>query len=107
MVELVVEKLLVAGTVAAGRGRKKKKKNLQNLGKNAGFLLTLDPNLSSLRSSNPILFIDCGRGQSCLRWEKIAALDSVGKHHNRWLKVCTSSCQIWQLKAVNCPRWPL
>ncbi|KAJ6968177.1 hypothetical protein NC653_036197 [Populus alba x Populus x berolinensis] len=59
------------------------------------------------RSSNPTLFIGRGRGKSCIYWGKIAALDSVGKHLNRWLKVYTSSCQIWQLKAVNCPRWPL
>ena len=86
---------------------RRRRKICRILGKNAGFWLTLDPNFSPLRSSNPILFIGCGRGQSCLCWEKIAALDSVGKHLNRGLKVCTSSCQIWQLKAVNCPRWPL
>lgn len=93
-------------SVSCGRGRKKKK-NLQKLGENAGFWLTLDPNLSSLRSSNPTLFIGSGRGKSCLCCGKITALDSVGKHLNRWLKVRTSSCQIWQLQAVNCPRWPL
>ena len=32
-----------------------------------------------LMPSNPPLFIGGGRGQSCLYWGKIPALDSVGK----------------------------
>jgi hypothetical protein len=58
------------------------------------FFLTLDINLSSLRSWNPPLFIGGGRGQSCLYWGKHSALDSVGKDPNRWLKVVMVHYQI-------------
>jgi hypothetical protein len=34
----------------------------------------LDPIFSSFRPSNPPLFIDRGRGQSCLHWEKFQPL---------------------------------
>jgi len=64
-------------SVSCGRGRKKKKKNLQKLGEDAGFLLTLDPNFSSLRSSTEILFIGGVRGPYCLYWGKFSALDST------------------------------
>jgi len=94
-------------SVSCGRGRKKKKKNLQKLGEDAGFLADFGPQFLPPRSSTEILFIGGVRGLYCQRCGKITALDSVGKHLNRWLKVCTSSCQIWQLQAVNCPRWPL
>ena len=64
-------------SVSCGRGRKKKKKNLQKLGEDAGFLLTLDPNFSPLRSSTEILFIGGVRGPYCLYWGKFSALDST------------------------------
>jgi len=43
------------------------------------FWLILDPIFSSLRPSNPPLFIGGRRGQSLLHKGKISALDSVGK----------------------------
>jgi hypothetical protein len=52
-----------------------------------GFWPTLDPIFSSLRPWNPPLFISGGRGQSCLHWVKLSALDLVGKDPNRWFKV--------------------
>ena len=67
---------MVAARVAAGRGRKEE--NLQQeKGGRLVFWLTLDPIFSSLRPSIPTLFIGSGRGQSCLRWENIVALDSI------------------------------
>jgi len=86
---------------------RRRRKICRNWVKTLVFWLTLDSNPSHPRSSTEILFIGGVRGLYCQRCGKITALDSVGKHLNRWLKVCTSSCQIWQLQAVNCPRWPL
>jgi hypothetical protein len=86
---------------------RRRRKICRNWVKTLVFWLTLDSNPSPPRSSTEILFIGGVRGLYCQRCGKITALDSVGKHLNRWLKVCTSSCQIWQLQAVNCPRWPL
>jgi len=43
------------------------------------FLRFFDPIFSSLGPSNPPLFVGGGRGQSCLQWRKISALDSDGK----------------------------
>jgi hypothetical protein len=62
----------------------------------AGFWSNLDPIVSSLRPWNPPLFINGRKGQSCLHWGKIIALDSVGKNLNRWLKVGIMSCQIYR-----------
>jgi hypothetical protein len=93
--------------LAAGIGSKGR--NLQKLGENAGFLADFGPeSLSSQVFNRDSIYRQCSvRGLYCLRCGKITAFDSVGKHLNHWLKVCTSSCQIWQLQAVNCPRWPL
>jgi hypothetical protein len=57
----------------------------------------LDPIFSSFRPSNPPLFIGGGRGQSCLYWRKIAALDSNGKDPNHWLKSAAAGCLSWPL----------
>jgi len=66
------------------------------------FWLILDPIFSSLRPSNPPLFIGGGRGKSCLQWRKISALDSDGKDPNRWLKVGMVHCQIVKSAAAGC-----
>jgi len=71
------------------------------------FWLILDPIFSSLRPSNPPLFIGGGRGKSCLQWRKISALDSDGKDPNRWLKVDMVHCQIVKSAAAGCLSWPL
>jgi len=76
----------------------------------AGFWLTLDPIFSSLGPLNPPLFIGGGRGQSCLHWGKISALDSDGKDLNRWFKVGIMSCQICrkrltELTSLGWHRW--
>jgi hypothetical protein len=63
-------------------------------GKRLILWLTLDPVFCSLRAWNPRLFIGGGSGQSCLHWEKISTLDSIGKHPNRWFKVGILCCQI-------------
>jgi hypothetical protein len=76
-------------------------------GGEAGFLRFLDPIFSSLRPSNPPLFIGGGRGQSCLQWRKISALDSDGKDPNRWLKLGMVHCQIVKCAAAGCLSWPL
>jgi hypothetical protein len=76
-------------------------------GGEAGFLWFLDPIFSSLRPSNPPLFIGDGRWQSCLQWRNISALDSDGKDPNRWLKLDMVHCQIVKSAAAGCLRWPL
>ena len=69
--------------------------------------LILDSMFSSLRPWNPPLFIGGGRGQFCLHWRKILALDSDGKDPNRWLKVGMVHCQIVKSAAAGCLSWPL
>jgi hypothetical protein len=96
--------------VAKGHGGERKKKEdcaEKKTGDEAGFFFILDPNFSSLRPSNPPLFIGSGRGQYFLHWRKIAALDSDGKDPNRWLKVGMVHCQIVKSAAVGCLSWPL
>jgi hypothetical protein len=63
---MVVEKLVVALVGGWNSGEREGEKKLQKRGKKVGFWLTLDPIFSSLRPSNPPLFIDGGKGQSCL-----------------------------------------
>jgi len=95
----VVEKLVVA-LVGGWNGRERGEKKLQKRGKKVGFWLTFDLIFSSLRPSNPPLFIDGGKGQSCLHWGKFSAFDSVGKDPNRWFKVGMMHCQICRKKAA-------
>jgi hypothetical protein len=60
----------------------------------------LDSIFSSFRPWNAPLFIGGGRGTFCILWCQILVFGLVGKHPNRWFKVCTSNCQIWQSKAA-------
>jgi len=75
-------------------GEREGEKKLQKQGKKAGFWPTLDLIFSSLRPSNPPLFIGDARGQVCLHYGKFSAFDSVGKDPNRWFKVSMVHCQI-------------
>jgi len=84
-----------------------KREKLQKQGKWLLFWLILDPIFSSLKPSNPPLFIGGGRGKSFLQWRKISALDSDGKDPNRWLKVGMVYCQIVKSAAAGCLSWPL
>jgi hypothetical protein len=88
--------LPVIAAVEAGVGSKGR--NLQKLGENAGFLADFGPDF---------LLPQVFNRDSIYRRCKRAILSILGKIFSPWFKVCTSSCQIWQLKAVNCPRWPL
>ena len=67
MVELVVEKLLVAGTVAAGRGRK----SAGGRGRNAGFLAYFGPDFLL-----PLTI----KSDSIYRLWKRAILSTLGKN---------------------------
>jgi hypothetical protein len=78
--------------VEEGERKTEKQREMAETGKRLIFWLILDPILSSLRPSNPPLFISGGRGQSCLQWRKISALDSDEKDPNRWLKVGMVHC---------------
>ena len=91
------------------RWREKEERGLcrKKTGDEAGFFRFLDPNFSSLRPSNPPLFIGRGREQYFLHWRKIAALDSDGKDPNRWLKVGMVHYQIVKSAVVGCLSWPL
>ena len=64
------------------------------------FLSTLHLIFFSPRPWNPSLFIGGGRGQSCLHEGKIFSPWFDWRHSNRWFKICTSNCQIWQSKAA-------
>jgi hypothetical protein len=92
------EKAAVTEVERAAKGWRGKQEN-QNRGK-AVFLRFLDPIFFSFRPWNAPLFIAGGRGTFCLWWCQILAFGLVGKHPNRWFKVCTSNCQIWQSKAA-------
>jgi hypothetical protein len=98
------------GVVAEGHGAERgrgKGENCRNKGKWLVFWLTLAPIFSSLRPSNPPLFIGGGRGKSFQQWRKISSLDSDGKDPNRWLKVGMVHCQIVKSAAAGCLSWPL
>jgi len=86
---------------------REREKKCAETGKKLVFWLTLDPIFSSLGPSNPPLFIGSGRGQSCLQWRKLSALDSDEKDPNRWLKVGMVHCQIVKSAAAGCLSWPL
>jgi len=91
------------------RRKKEEETEEENLQREEGgrlvFWLTLDPIFSSLRPSNPPLFIGGGRGQSRLHKGKLSALDSVGKDPNRWLKLGMVHCQIAAAGCLRCPLW--
>ena len=70
-----------------GEGKRKRGWLQENWAVMADFRPTLCVLFSPHRSSKDVLFIGSGRGQSCICWGKISALDSAGKHLNRWLKV--------------------
>jgi len=93
------------------RRKKEAEAEEENLQRGEGgrlvFWLNLDPILSSLRPSNPPLFIGSRRGQSCLQWRKISALDSDGNDPNRWLKLGMVHCQIVKSAAAGCLSFPL
>jgi hypothetical protein len=97
----------VGSSTAEDAVEREKEKKCAETGKKLVFWLTLDPIFSSLRPSNPPLFIGGGRGQSCLQWRKISALDSDEKDPNRWLKVGMVHCQIVKSAAAGCLSWPL
>jgi len=101
-----VKRVVMAEGHRGERGRGKRE-NCKNKGKWLVFWLTLAPIFSSLGPSNPPLYIGGGRGQSCLQWRKISALDSDGKDPNRWLKVCMMHYQIVKSAAAGCLSWPL
>jgi len=89
-----------AGWWLERRGEREWEKNCKNRGRGVGFWPILDPIFSSLMPWNAALFIGGGRGTFCLQWCQIVAFGLVGKHPNRWFKMCTSNCQIWQSKAA-------
>jgi len=97
----------VGSSTAEDAEEREKEKKCAEIGKKLVFWLILDPIFSSLRPSNPPLFIGGGRGQSFLQWRKISALDSDGKDPNRWLKVGMVQCQIIKSTAAGCLSWPL
>jgi hypothetical protein len=110
VVELMVGRPVMRVVVAEGHGGEKgrgKREKFQKQGKWLVFWLILDPIFSSLRPSNPPLFIGGGREKSFLQWRKISALDSDGKDPNRWLKVGMVHCQIVKSAAAGCLSWPL
>jgi len=100
-------KVSVGSSTAEDAEEREKEKKCAEIGKKLVFWLILDPIFSSLRPSNPPLFIGGGRGQSFLQWRKISALDSDGKDPNRWLKVGMVQCQIIKSTAAGCLSWPL
>jgi len=87
------------------RGEREKREHCwkKKTGEKLIFWLILDPIFSSLRPSNPPLFISGGRGQSRLHRGKISALDWVGKDPNRWFKVASLSCQICMFRPAPAP----
>jgi len=58
------------------------------------FLPSLNQIFFTLRPWNPPPFIGGGKGQSCLHWRNISALDSAEKDYNRWFKVGNMNFQI-------------
>ena len=87
--ELEEEMMVALVSCSGGRKKKKQKKKICSGERKEGrlvFWLTLNPIFSSFRSSNPPLFIGSAREKSFLHWEKLSALNSVGKDPNRWLK---------------------
>ena len=62
VVELMVEKLVVASFGGWSGGERKGGRNCKNGAVEADFLSTLNPIFSSLRPSTPSLFIGGGRG---------------------------------------------
>jgi len=104
MVRSQVKKVVVAE--GHGGERKQKKDCLQEIQK-AGFRPTLSSFISSLWAWKLLLFIGLERGQSCLQWGKNISPWFDLSDPNRWLKVCTSNCQIWQSKAADWTRWPI
>jgi len=81
-----------------GERRKREKSWLGT--ENGCFFQHFDPIFFFFMPWNPPLFIEDGRGQSCLHRRKLSALNSVRNDRNRWFKVGTMNCQIWQLKAA-------
>jgi len=96
-----------AEEAAGEREREERTLAGRKTGEKLVFWLILDPIFSSLRPSNPPLFIGGGRGQSFLQWRKISAIDSDGKDLNRWLKVGMVHCQIVKSAAAGCLSWLL